>query len=566
MSDICIRPAPSDEVRANLAPYSDLVASLLSTRGIQTGEAAEYFLAPDYDRDTHDPYLLKDMDRAVERISTAIKNDEHIVIYSDYDMDGIPGAVALGDFFKKIGYAHYTHYIPHRIREGFGLNIAAIEQLASQNARVIITIDHGIGHIQEVTYAQELGVDVIVTDHHLPHETLPPAYAVINPKRPDCPYPEKMLCGAGVAFKLVQALVRSKQFDIPDGWEKWLLDMVGMATVADMVPLVGENRAFAYYGLIVLRKSRRPGLRALLAQAKLDQRTLTEDDIGFSIAPRINAASRMGVPMDAFRLLSTDDEKEAVALAAHLGKINDERKGHVAVITKEVKKRIGLLGDVREVIVMGNPKWKPSLLGLVASTIVETYGRPVFLWGREEGTTIKGSCRSDGSVSVVEIMTYARESFIEYGGHIAAGGFSIKDDMVHTLEQVLTDSYLQLPHEKTRKEKMADAALALGDVHTRTYRELAQLAPFGEGNPKPVFLFQGITIEFIKQFGKSNEHLELSLADTRGGRAKAIGFFTGVERFETKLEEGGVIDLMATIEQSNFGGRTTLRLRIVDVV
>jgi single-stranded-DNA-specific exonuclease len=342
--------------------------------------------------------------------------------------------------------------------------------------------------------------------------------------------------------------------------------MVGMATIADMVPLTGENRMLAYYGLVVLRKSRRPGLRALLAQAKVDQRMLTEDDVGFSIAPRINAASRMGVPMDAFKLLATDDETEAQTLALHLNKINDERKGHVAAIAKEIKKRIALLGDAREVIVMGNPAWKPSLLGLVASSVVEEYKRPVFLWGREEGTTIKGSCRSDGSASVVAIMTKAHEAFIEYGGHVAAGGFSVKDEMIHTLEQILIEGYNAIPRGTGIEERVIDTQLSLGDVTFATYRDIAALAPFGQGNPKPVFLFEHVTVEEVRMFGKGSEHLELALRDAHGDTSVAIGFFMNPEQFGTKIETESVLDLIATIEQSNFRGRRSIRLRIVDVV
>lgn len=545
---------------------SDLVMGLLTARGIVGEENIEHFLNPNYERDSLDPYLLKDMHKAVARIIAAIERNEIIVIYSDYDMDGIPGAVALGDFFKKIGYKNYKHYIPHRNREGFGLNISAIEQLAQQSAKVIITIDHGINAVAETQRAQELGVDVIITDHHLPHEILPPAYAIVNHKQTDCTYPEKILCGAGVAFKLVQALVRSGKFSITPGWEKWLLDMVGMATIADRVPLVGENRAFAYYGLVVLRKSKRPGLRALLSVANVDQRTLVEDDIGFSIGPRINAGSRMGVAMDAFRLLATDDESEAKTLALHLSKINDERKGYVASMAKEIKKRLALLGEVREVIVMGNPAWKPSLLGLAASALVEEYKRPVFLWGREEGVTIKGSCRSDGSVNVVEIMKHATDSFIEFGGHAFSGGFSVKDDAIHTLEAALIDSYAHAAREAV-KEFVVDAQLSLGDVTFDTYRQLAQLAPFGEGNPKPVFLFEQVRVEEIRIFGKSRkEHLELRLRDAHGDTASAIGFFTSPEQFDVKVEVGSSINLIATMEQSNFRGRCSIQLRIVDVV
>src|SRR3989338_1270057 len=357
MPKYSVREAPPSEIERELLGYSPLVRQLLVGRGIVSAEEAEKFLNPHYENHSHDPFSMKDMEKAVKRVLRAIQNNERIAIFSDYDADGIPGAVALHDFFKKLGYLNFENYIPDRHGEGFGLNVKAVEQLNNAGAKLLITIDCGITDTEEVANANKLGIDVIITDHHLPppsrkasegqaRDGLPPAFAILNPKQADCAYPEKMLCGSGVVFKLIQALcshlsLNAKRYTlnaISPGWEKWLLDLVGLATLSDMVPLTGENRVFAHFGLKVLRKSPRRGLYELLSVLRLNRAELTEDDIGFSIAPRINAASRMGAPMDAFRLFATTDAAEAGALARHLNKINDERKGKVASLVKEVRK------------------------------------------------------------------------------------------------------------------------------------------------------------------------------------------------------------------------------------
>ena len=250
MSKYAVREAPSDEIEKELLGYSPLVRQLLYGRGIVSVEEAEKFLNPNYDTHTHDPFALKDMEKAVERILLAVQNDERIAIFSDYDADGIPGAVVLHDFFKRIGYLNFENYIPDRHGEGFGLNGLAIEKLAERGAKVLVTIDCGITGVDEALRAKELGMDLIITDHHLPVLVLPSAFAILNPKQSDCAYPEKMLCGSGVVFKLVQALtskLKTINLQLSIGWEKWLLDMVGLATLSDMVPLVGENRVFAHY-------------------------------------------------------------------------------------------------------------------------------------------------------------------------------------------------------------------------------------------------------------------------------------------------------------------------------
>lgn len=368
---------------SDLSHYPDLVQTLLKKRGITQAEEAERFLNPSYERDVADSFGILNMERAVLRVLDAIDKKERIAVFADYDCDGIPGGTLFNDFLKKIGYENFEIYIPHRNNEGYGMSVEAIETLASRGAKLIVTIDCGIVDVVPVTRANELGVDVIITDHHLPQEIVPSAYAIINSKQEGDTYWDPMLCGAATAWKLVCALLsrRREQWNVPEGWEKWLLDMAGLSTIADLVPLQKENRALAYYGLKVLRKSKRPGLVALLEKMGAGQKNITEDDIGFMIGPRINAASRMGDPTDAFRLLSAETKKDADEYAEKLMRLNDARKGLVASMVKEARKHLEVR-EVGDVIVVGNPLWKPGLVGLVASNLSESYERTVFVWGR----------------------------------------------------------------------------------------------------------------------------------------------------------------------------------------
>ncbi len=547
----------------------DLLDHLLFYRGIKTPEDKDNFLNPNYDEHTHDPFLLKDAEKAASRIIKAIENEEKVVIYSDYDTDGIPAGVALHDLFKKIGFKNFTNYIPHRHDEGFGLNEDAVKQFIEEKVQLLITIDCGIADLGHVDLAQKNGIDVIVTDHHLPGPTLPPAFAIVNPKQADCEYPEKMLCGAGVIYKLIQAILSKKRFGIIKGWEKWLLDMVGIATLSDMVPLKGENRVFAYYGLSVLRKSPRKGLMRLLNKLKVNQRYLTEEDIGFTIGPRINAASRMGVPMDAFRLLATQDDDEAEKFAIHLDHINNERKGTVASLVKEVKKHVHeRYGEKPEkVIVIGNPLWKPSLLGLAANTCAEEYGVPVFLWGRDGDDVIKGSCRSAGSVHLLDLMQGTSEgTFMQYGGHAESGGFSVTAQAIHSLEKNLSEVFERIRGEKKENMEYVDSEISPDDVNYDTYRAIEKLGPYGTGNPKPVFILRDIRLSNVKQFGKESNHLEIIFNKSNGRPVSAIGFFMTPSTFPKMPVKGSTVSLVATMEKSMFKGRPELRLRIIDII
>lgn len=578
MKEYAVRDEISDLEHQELGQYPTLLKKLLVHRGIKTVEQAEAFLNPDYEKHLHDPFLIKDMGKAVARILKALELNEKIIIFGDYDADGIPGGVILHDFFKKIGFNNFENYIPHRHNEGFGLNKNAIKQFIKSGAKLLITIDCGIANISEINLATDSGLEVIVTDHHLVNgEGAPKAFAIVNPNQPGCDYPNKNLCGAGVAFKLVQALlftlksnVKGQLLNVPPGWEKWLLDMAGLATLSDMVPLVGENRAIAHYGLKVLRKSPRVGLMKLLRKLKINQRTLNEDDVGFMVTPRINAASRMGEPMDAFRLFATVDEVEADLVSDHLNKINDERKGIVASMVKEMKHTVAKRYENKpKMIVLGNPNWRPSLLGLAANTLAEENSCPVFLWGRDGENVIKGSCRSDGITSLVDLMAEVRSGvFLEYGGHDFSGGFSVVAQKIHILEEELELAYLRSreTHKVLKQSEMANARLTVDEVNWQNWELIERLAPFGVGNPKPLFLLESLKIFSAKQFGKDKNHLELVFKKQNGDKVSAIGFFMKPEQFESKLSVGEFINLVATMEKSVFRQYPELRLRIVDII
>jgi single-stranded-DNA-specific exonuclease len=572
-----IRRPLTVEERNAFGDYSDILSHLLFHRGHTNRALAEAFVEPNYDIHTHDPFLLKDAEKSADRIIQAVKNKEKIAIYSDYDADGIPAAVMFHDFFTRIGYKNFIVYIPHRHNEGFGLNKDAVTELAGQGVKLIITLDCGITDVLPVIHANEKGVQVIITDHHEPPAELPPAYAIVDHKQKDCLYPDKNLCGSGVGFKLIQAILKKDRLGIKDGHEKWLLDMVGIATLSDMVSLTGENRVFAYYGLHVLRNTPRKGLVRLLDKLKISRQNLTEDDIGFMITPRINAASRMGAPMDAFKLLTSNNDIDADVYADHLDHINNERKGIVASLVKEIKKTINerYAGKIPNVIVLGNPEWRPSLLGLVANTCAEEFDRPVFLWGRDGDNMIKGSCRSEGRSNIVEIMRAVKNDvFDKFGGHHHSGGFEVSGDHVHNLDKYLNDAYdlvyssLEKDSEKTFTKNIdpIDHELSFEDVDENLYKDIYKLAPFGISNSKPVFLFKNLTPISIRKFGKTNNHLELVFKKKNGTKLSAISFFDADAKWVGEWKDGQNIDLVASIEKSFFRGRPELRLRVVDVI
>lgn len=564
--------APIDSsVREELKEYDDLTAALLARRGVSTKEEAQAFLNPSYDEHIHDPLLLKNMRVAAERVAKAIHSGERITVWSDYDCDGIPGGVILHDFLKKAG-ANFDNYIPHRHEEGYGVNIAGIEKLAAAGTSLVITVDSGITDNEAIARARELGMEVIVTDHHLPQPPLPDAI-VLDHKQEGETYPFPELCGAVMAWKLacgVLAVDAPLREAIPVGWEKWLLDMAALATVADMMPLTGENRVIVKYGLVVLRKSPRIGLQKLCKQMRVNQSRITEDDIGFMLAPRVNAASRMGDPYDAFKLFTTTDEVEAEMLAKKLEALNRSRRATAGAITKAVHEKLEekkANGELPPVIVLGDPDWRPALLGLVASGIASEYERPVFLWGREANNTLKGSCRSWGGVHLMDLMKAGEEAFTEFGGHAYSAGFSVADDQIFELEARLIAARASLADSVDDDALRADAPLSLSDATFRMLSNLERISPYGEGNPKPVFGFEGVDVSSISWFGKAGEHLKLVFTDGFT-TLEAVAFYARRElgKKADALESGSRVTILGNLERDQFSRSRYPRVRIVALV
>lgn len=429
-----------------------------------------------------------------------------------------------------------------------------------------------------VNIATDSGVDVIITDHHEPPEVLPRAFAIVDHRQKDCNYPDKNLCGSAVAFKLIQAVLKKDRLGLVEGNEKWLLDMVGIATLSDMVPLQGENRVLASFGLAVLRKSRRKGLIKLFSELGMRQQHLTEDDIAFMITPRINAASRMGVPMDALHLLCAKTEEDAQKYFDHLDHINNERKGIVASLVKEIKKIINERHgkEVPDAIILGDPKWRPSLLGLVANSCATEFRRPVFLWGRDGDGVVKGSCRSEGLSSVVEIMRAVESGILsQFGGHHHSGGFAVADQSVFFLEQKILEACKNLKDKKATSEEESladdveenkiDCEISIDDIDRRMHEEISRMAPFGKDNHRPLFVFRRITPSSVRIFGKAKEHLELIFDRKNRSPVGAVKFFAAENEWAKKVGAGSKIDLVASIEKSYFRGREDIRLRIEEV-
>ncbi|HEX7651349.1 MAG TPA: single-stranded-DNA-specific exonuclease RecJ [Candidatus Paceibacterota bacterium] len=559
------------EVREALKEHDDLVAALLARRGVSNKEEADAFLAPSYDLHVHDPLLMKNMPEAARRLASAIANEERVAVWSDYDCDGIPGGVVLHDFLKKVG-ANFENYIPHRHDEGYGVNKAGIEKLAKRGAKLVITVDSGIVDVDAIRRARELGMDVIVTDHHLPGDILPDAI-IVDDKQEGETYPFPELCGAATAWKLVcatLAVAPELREKVPVGWEKWLLDMVGLATIADMMPLAGENRVLATYGLKVLRKSPRIGLQKLCRTMRVDQRSITEDDVGFMIAPRVNAASRMGDPRDAFTLFTTSDEAEADMLAKKLETANRGRRAAAAAITRAVHDRVAertKKGPLPAVIAMGDPDWKPALLGLVANGIAEEYERPVFLWGREGNESLKGSCRSEGTTHLKELMEATPDTFVQFGGHAFSGGFTVRDDSVFFLEERLSAAFEAMPRGTALEAFHADAELLPEDATHKLLARLEKLAPFGEGNPKPAFLLRELVCLNVSWFGKAGEHLKLTIKRDFEP-IEAIAFYAkrSLGKPASELAPDKPVSLIATLERDQFTRGRPVRLRIVSLL
>jgi single-stranded-DNA-specific exonuclease len=576
-----------DEETCNAYPHIDpFILQLLANRNISLHDegAIRAFLEPHYTKDVHDPYLFDDMQRAVLRIIDACRQKEKITIYGDYDVDGVCASTVLYEtislFTDRIDV-----YMNHREKAGYGLQIDAIKELSANQTALIITNDHGISNKEQVAYAADLGIDVIITDHHhVPEnpEDIPRAYAIIHPRVRADRYPFKYLAGAGSAFKLAQGIIHAN-FDADfveqkkhttdvsgkpinwEGFEKWLLDAVCMATICDCVPLIGENRALVRYGMIVLNKTRRSGLHKLLAIANILGKKITPQTINFTLGPRLNAASRMAHGTIAFHLMTEKDPQRAAVLADRLDKSNSERRKATDRVVNAAEEK--LQEDIRadkKVLVATGDDWPLGILGLVAGKISSKYHRPVILMTRAHEGHTAGTGRSMNEFHLARVFEKLHIFFSRYGGHEAAGGFAVKEgadceEIKRGLQQ-LGDELIQ---EKDRIPLLnVDAEVKLSQCTWSFFEQLEKFEPYGNGNPKPLFLVSGARVCAAQGVGTDNKHLRLTVQQD-GIQKRLIGFSLGT--WLERIKNGDFIDAVFELDTHEWNGTRELQLKIIDL-
>ncbi|WFA03959.1 single-stranded-DNA-specific exonuclease RecJ [Bacillus sp. HSf4] len=530
-----------------------LAASLLVMRGYDTADKAASFL---YGKDAvfYDPYLLKDMEKAVQRIKQAISENEKIMIYGDYDADGVTSTTVLLQILKKYS-AQADFYIPDRFKEGYGPNEAAFRHIKEQGYSLIVTVDTGIAGVHEAEVAKELGIDLIITDHHEPGPVLPDAYAIIHPKQPGCSYPFKELAGVGVAFKLAHAL----NGDIPED----LLDLCAIGTIADLVPLHDENRHIAKLGMARFRKTNRPGLKALAKIAGAEIQSADEETIGFQIAPRINAVGRIVQADPAVYLLNTEDDTEAGELAEEINALNKERQKIVNQITEEAVQMIEDEGLDQSVIVCARAGWNPGVVGIVASKLVERFYRPAIVLGIDEEKGIaKGSARSIKGFDLFQNLSECRDILPHFGGHPMAAGMTLSQEDVPLLrERINRQAEAVLTAEDFIPVQEVDLCCRLEDITVDSIAEMNKLAPFGTGNPKPFVLVSDAKIDEARKIGANQNHLKLVLAD-EGTKLDCVGFYKG--DIEEKIVSGANISIVGELSINEWNNRKKPQLMIKD--
>ncbi len=548
----------------NFAHVERLIVQILYNRGITAPADIDQFLNHHWPAD--DPFALKGVPAAVARLVPAILRGEPIAVYGDYDADGVTATTLMMQLFTALG-ANARAYIPNRFDEGYGLNNEALAELANQGVKVVLTVDCGIRSVAEVEYGNNLGLDLIITDHHHVGEHIPPALAVINPKQKDCPYPFKELAGVGLAFKLAQALVRTpalrsrvKQANLQ---ADLFLDLVALGTVADLAPLVGENRKLVQQGLAALNRSLRPGLAALMEHAGFAaNRAITAGTIGFTIGPRLNAAGRLDSALAAYHLLMAQQTPQAAPLAIELDKQNRERQLLTEQMVEAVRAVI-MQDDARSPLYfVSRPEFNPGVVGLAASRLTDEFYRPTLV--AEQGPEVtKGSARSIPEFHITEALDQCAELLVRHGGHAAAAGFTVKNEHLPALQARLLDiARAQLDVAQLRPTLMIDAEINLRGVKPELVDTINQLQPFGYGNPTPRFLSKNLQVKHKKEVGRDGHHLRLTLFDGKQDW-NAIAFKQG--HLAPKLQPGCTVAAVYNLEFNEWNGDRSLQLNIKDL-
>ena len=550
---------PYDKAKASalarVCGVDDFAVLLLQARGIDTPEAVEAFLSGG-DRPLSSPFLIKDMDKAVARIRHGIERGEKILVYGDYDADGVTATALLTSYLETVG-ANVSYYIPSRLKEGYGLSPEAAERIVNEGYELIITVDNGISALEEAAYFKAHDVDMVVTDHHKVGPVLPDAVAVVDPHREDDTSPEKELAGVGVAMKLAAAL-EDGEFDAVIGD---YADIVAIGTVADIVPLTGENRAIVKMGLEALSNCFRPGLRALLESVGYGDKPLTSTAVAFGVAPRINAAGRMDSADAALHLLLTEDEEEAKELVGKVNDANALRQTTESKIAEEAEAYFDAAPEKRldGVLVAAGRDWHPGVIGIVASRIVEKYGRPAVVISIGEDGVCKGSGRSIEGFSLYDALSYAGDTLIQFGGHTLAAGFSVLEENIEPFRQKLNEYAAAAAY--VYPSLNIDCRLNPANITADILESLSLLEPFGAKNPSPVFGLFNMTVAGIKPIG-NNKHLRLTLA-RNGASLTAVWFGQTVKTFP--FVEGDAVDAAIKIERNDYMGETRVSIQVRDM-
>ena len=552
-----------------------IIREILLSRGLDDPATRQNFLAPSYVASRHDPFLLPDMAEAVERIKLAKNRNELVYIYGDYDIDGLTATTLLLDALSSLGLRAEA-FIPNRFVEGYGLSMGAMDQLNERGAQLIITVDCGSLSHKEIAYAGKLGMDVIVTDHHSVAETMPPAVAVINPKRclEDYPddydnfllkseaelYPFVDLAGVGVAFKLVQALQASLD-GLAEGQEKWLLDLVALGTVCDVVSLRDENRANVKWGLEVMKKTRRPGLRALMAVSRVTPETLNARSLGFGLGPRLNAAGRLETAQLALDLLTTSDNEEALDLAQRLDQMNQERRTEQDRIYRQaIEQAEERIND--PVLIVSHESWSHGIIGIVAAKLLEKYHKPTFVLQELSDGTAKGSARSFGDFSAVEGIRATEELLLKGGGHKLAAGVTLETEKIDSWRRAINNFYKAKKLENQLRHLLPSADVSLESFtpfDERLIRDISSLEPYGNGNPEPVFRINSVVVIGRRLMGAERQHVKYTFSDKDNKTFQAIAF-NAADKFTAEV--GDRVEVWIELTLNEWQGRRTVEGRL----
>lgn len=570
----------SEEYKQQFPEINPIVLQLLYGRGITTQLDIDEFLRADWSHDIHDPFLFSGMDVAVSRIFKAIEHNESIVVFGDYDADGVCGTMILLSALQRIGAQRVVTYIPHRATEGYGLNRDAIDSFASNNVDLIVTVDLGVSNIDEIAHARALGMDVIVVDHHEFHENdqgvvLPDAHAIIHARTPGNPYPYKYLSGTGTAFKVAQALL-NHSMEENEAFEKWLLDLVSIGTIADIVPLLGENRTLVKYGLMVMNKTQRLGLRALIEASGLkgngtgtiganNHFNLSAWNIAFQIAPRINAAGRINHANEALELLGTQDESEARRFAEDLNTTNKERQRIAETVYKQALAQIGEVSEHDSVLIAYDPEWPIGVVGLVAGRIINQFYRPVILLTDAEGM-ITGSGRSIEGFDIVKALAKVESHLDRFGGHAMACGLKLSPEKLDAFKKDFREVVQQnLAKSDLQPELKIDLEIAFDSISWELAEAIQEFEPFGEANPQPLLLTKKVIVKFIDTVGAKSQHLKLTVSNDAGDvQYKTIGFNLA-NGWKEELNAGDKIDIVYELGFNEWNGNRELQIKLKDL-